>query len=462
MTRSANEAPKVSSRLIESKGTFWPMLRLATPVVAEQMLFVSVMLTDVWLTGHFIKQPSALAAIALMAYAMWFTSSMFEFVCSGATAMVARFTGAGDSEKAQRVAQQSLLAGLVLALFVTVFGLAGASTYVSIMQLEGTAAELGVRYLWIVLPTLPLVMILRVGIASLRGAGDMITVFWVMAIVNAVNVVVSCALVIGVGPIPAMGWEGIAIGTAAAHVVGGSLVFSVLLIGKSGLRYRWERPRLDRDIIRRLLRIGIPGGLDTLAVILCHHWFLSIINNLGDVEAGAHGLAVRIESLAFMPGAGFAMAAMTMAGQFLGARDPHRAGRSVLMACLIGGTVMTSMGAVFFFAGDHLVALFIDPTQIETSKLTVQLLRIVAWAMLPLSLLMILSGALRGAGDTRWPLAFTLIGFVGIRIPLAYYLAWHLELGAVGAWYAMLFECHLRCGMVLYRFFHGGWKKIEI
>ncbi len=75
---------------------------------------------------------------------------------------------------------------------------------------------------------------------------------------------------------------------------------------------------------------------------------------------------------------------------------------------------------------------------------------------------MILSGALRGAGDTRWPLAFTLIGFLGVRIPLTWLLALHLQWGVRGAWYAMAADLLVRCGLVVYRFWQGGWKEIEI
>jgi hypothetical protein len=101
----------------------------------------------------------------------------------------------------------------------------------------------------------------------------------------------------------------------------------------------------DRDLIRRLLRVGVPGGMDTLLIIFCHLWFVSVINRLGDLAAAAHGVAIRIESLAFLSGIAFQVAATTMAGQYLGARDHHRAGWSVLLACLVGGGVMATAGA---------------------------------------------------------------------------------------------------------------------
>jgi Na+-driven multidrug efflux pump len=105
----------------------------------------------------------------------------------------------------------------------------------------------------------------------------------------------------------------------------------------------------------------------------------------------------------------------------------------------------------------------------------VPLLKIVAFAQPSLALSMILTGALRGAGDTRWPLAFTFLGFLGVRIPLAYFLAWDsvplpivhfvlngYGLGVIGAWYAMTADVIVRSLLVLTRFLHGGWKRVRV
>jgi putative MATE family efflux protein len=316
------------------------------------------------------------------------------------------------------------------------------------------------RYIHIILPVLPAIMIQRVGIACLRGVGDMVTVFWVMAIVNVVNIVVSCGLVIGWGPVVPQGWDGIALGTAAAHVTGGLLVLGMLLSGRGGLRLygRWLRP--DSTQIRRLLRIGIPGGTDTVAIIACHLWFVAIINALGNEAAAAHNVAIRLESLAFLPGTAFALAATTLAGQYLGAGDYHRAGRSVTLACLTACGIMLAVGLLFFFGGRMLADIFLDPQQAEIAEQVAALLRIASYALLPLALQMVLTGALRGAGDTRWPLLFTLIGLLGVRIPGTYLLTvWY---GVAGAWWAMLIDISLRCLMVLYRFRHGGWKRTVV
>jgi Na+-driven multidrug efflux pump len=231
----------------------------------------------------------------------------------------------------------------------------------------------------------------------------------------------------------------------------------------------------DWEVIRRLLRIGIPGGADMLAVIGCQLWFLSVINQLGDLPVAAHGVAICAESLAFLPGVAFQAAAATLVGQFLGARDHRRASRSVLMACLVGGGLMVTAGIVFATLAPWLAGLLVGENQLEVAVLATPLVRIVSAGIPALALMMILSGALRGAGDTRWPLLFSLIGLLGVRIPLAYLLAFEsislpildvtvdgFNLGVIGAWYAMVADLWVRAILVTYRFWHGGWKRIVI
>ena len=127
---------------------------------------------------------------------------------------------------------------------------------------------------------------------------------------------------------------------ATGYAVAGALILTMLVHGRAGLRLRWRRLKPDPKMIRRILRIGVPGGVDMTAIVLCHLWFLSIVNSLGVLAAAAHGLAIRIESLGYLPGTAFQVAAATLAGQYLGAGDYRRASRSVLTACLAGGGLM--------------------------------------------------------------------------------------------------------------------------
>ena len=451
------------------------MLGLALPVLAEEALTLLVGYTDWWLVGHFLPGNEYKAAMGLMCYVMWLLPSLFAALAIGATAMVSRFVGAGDRRTAAHVANQAVAVGVAFTIVAGIALTVGGSGFVRAMQLEGHAGELAGRYLWIVLPVLPLIMLQQVGIACLRGAGDTFSGFVAKSIVNVVNVIVSSLLVVGPGFIPRLGWEGIAIGTACGHGLGGLIVLGLLIRGRVGLTLRLTRMRPDTELIRRLLRVGLPGGLDVAALLACHLTYVAIINSLGVSAAAAHGLGVQIEALAWLPANAFHVAAATMTGQFLGAGDPRRASRSVLVASVFAVSLLTVAAIVFYFGGGILTTLFTGDAHDPTGIATARLLKIVCFATPSLGLLMVLQGALRGAGDTRWSLGITLVSLMLLRIPLACWFAWQQVplpfsdaefagwgMGVAGAWWAMVIDVIVRSGLALLRVLHGGWKMATV
>ncbi|MEX2308042.1 MAG: MATE family efflux transporter [Pirellulales bacterium] len=461
--------------LIDAPGTFRPMLRLTMPVLLEQVLHLFVGLTDLWLAGNFLPGEAYVAAMTLMIYALWLVGNVFGFVAIGSTAMTARFVGAGNREMANRVMNQSITTGLVWAMLLMGVALPLAGYFPRVMGLDGLAAEAAHRYLVIELFVLPAVMIERVAVACLRGGGDMTSGLVVMAIVNAVNMATSYALCVGFGALPELGWTGIAIGTAIGHLCGATILVALLAGGRAGFHLRLSEMQPDFELIRRILRIGVPGGFDVVLVSICHLIYLRIVLSLGDVAAAAHGVAIQVEALGYMPGGAFQISAATLAGQYLGARDLVRARHSVVMACAVASAIMVAAGIGFYVAATPLASFFLGGRSSEVVPLAAQLLRIVAFAMVPLAVVMVLTGALRGAGDTRWPLALNLIGVILVRVPLAAYLAhnvvtlplfdWHFAgagLGVVGAWYAAVIDIGARALLLIARFRHDAWQRIEV
>jgi putative MATE family efflux protein len=376
---------------------------------------------------------------------------------------------------ANRVMNQSILTGLVWALLLMAIALPFAEAFPILMGLKGTAAAAAERYLTIEFCVLPAVMVERVAIACLRGAGDTVSGLVTMAIVNVINMGCSYALCTGLGPLPELGWTGIAVGTAIGHCCGAAILLALLAGGRAGFRLRPDGMRPDFDLIRRILRIGIPGGIDVVLVNICQMIFLRIVLSLGDAAAAAHGVAIQVEALGYMPGGAFQVSAATMAGQYLGARDLIRARYSVIQTCLVAAAVMIVAGVIFYVAATPLAGFFLTGQNQEVIPLAAELLRIVAYAMAPLAVVLVLVGALRGAGDTRWPLALNLLGIVLFRVPVAYYLTrreiylpllgWTIHggnLGVIGAWYAMVLDIVIRCILLMLRFRHDAWQRIDV
>jgi putative MATE family efflux protein len=441
----------------------------------EELSNLLVGFTDWYLAGRFLGDADSKAAMGVLNYALWLIPSLFTSVGVGAAAIVARSIGAGNTRGATHATNQALLAGTVLALLACLAVWYGAGPFAQLMQLEGAAAALTARYLQIVSWSLVPLMIEQVGLACLRAAGDTWSSFAVKLAVNVCDIVFSALLVTGWGPFPKLGWDGLAIGTALGHCIAAALLLLLLARGRAGLRLSWRDLFPDLPLLRRIARIGLPGGCDQLAIIACHMTFAATINTLGTVAAAAHGLALQIESLSYLPGSAFQIAAATTAGQALGARDPQGATRSVQRAWLAGLCVMTTAGILFFFGGDLLTRFFNGGATDDVTQLATSLLKILLIACPFHCTLMILSGALRGAGDTRWPLAITFIGLLGIRLPSAVLLAWdHISLpilgwelsgcgwGVHGAWYAMVIDNAVRAALLYVRFARGKWRSVHV
>jgi putative MATE family efflux protein len=463
--------------IVDSSSNLRPMMRMAIPALAEETLVLMVTWTDWLLASRYFAEDgdATKAAMGLMAYLMWLIPSMFSVVAIGATALIARWVGAGDFEAAKKVANQAYLVASIVSLSLMVLTAFFGQQFIALMQLKGDSADFAIRYLNIVTPLIPLIMCSQIGAACLRGAGDTTTGFLVKIVVVIVNILVSTLLVTGWGVFPQFGWEGIAIGTATGYAVGGSIILGTLIVGRAGLQLRFKSLKPDWNILSKMFRIGLPGGFDIGTLLFSQLLFLGLINSLGKASAAAHGLAVQIEACAFLPGAAFQIAAATMAGQFLGAKSPDRATKSVLLCLYIGGAIMCLGGICMYFFGIQIATFFTGDSSDPTTISVASLLKIVAFALPSLAIVMVLTGGFRGAGDTFWPFIFTAVGFFLIRIPLAIFLAFGLfeipytgitiqglDWGVAGAWYAMVADLIVRSVLVSFRFGSGRWRDIKI
>jgi putative MATE family efflux protein len=444
-------------------GTVLPVVWLVVPVLVEQTLALGVGFTDKWLSGNLLTGAEYLAAVGMVAYCVGFLPGLFAVPSVAATALVARAVGAGDLATARRAAAVSLLVGAAIALGLLVPAVCLGRTVVGLFGLAPESRMLAERYLAIVVPAIPAIMLLNVGVAILRGAGDMLAGLTAMGVVNVVNVLASWGLAAGLAGLPPLGWEGIAWGTAIGYVAG-AVVVIVALARRAATIGRDGSPGVD-STVGRILAIGVPAGIDTLANAILQLSFLSIVNRLGDVDAAAHAIAITIESIAYLPGSAFQVAAATLAGQFLGAGDPGRARRTVWLATASCAAFMTVVAVCFYLEADRLAGLFVGAgTASEgVSPIAARLVRIVAFAQPFLAMLMVFAGGLRGAGKTRLPLAVNAFGLLAVRLPLAVFLARPsvplpgtavelpgLGLGVEGAWYAMAVDLAVRgVGMAL-------------
>jgi putative MATE family efflux protein len=443
------------------------VLSLALPAVGEQVLNTLVGLADTFLVGHLSSaaaarlgytSSAALAGVGLANQMVWLVTVLFIAASVGSTALIARSKGAGDIDTANRVLRQSLIIGLLMGVLATLFGQLLAAPAMLMLGAGPDVLPRGVTFLQVAATTFAPAALLFIGAAALRGVGDTRTPLYVMFGVNVVNILFSWLLVNGNLGAPTLGVAGSAIGAAVARGGGGLVLIGLLLRGRSGLKLSLDfRP--DWNILRRIVRVGAPSGGEQLVFQGALLVFVSFVTSLGTTAYAAHNVVLNIESLSFLPGMGYAIAASALVGQGLGAGRPQESEASTYEALRQGGLMMTVLGIVMALFPHQLIGLFVaDPVVADVGASAMR----IAGAFQPLlAVNFIMSGGLRGAGDTRWPLYTKLISTWGIRLPLVIGLL-SLGFGLTGVWMAMGTDFLVQSALALWRFRKGQWQTVRV
>lgn len=436
---------------------------LALPVLCEQFLTFCVGFYDTWLSGRLSSE--ATSAIGLAAYVGWLASMLFGLVGVGTTALVARSVGGGDWKTANGILSRSIGWSLLLGIAMAAIVFLSAESLARLLDMRGAAAEIAVNYLRRDAVGHVFYSFSLTGAAALRGAGDMRTPTLVLGLVSLANILFSTVLVYGAGPVDPIGVNGIVWGTVLARCLGGTLMLLVLVRGIDGLRLNREILQLGDALVRRILRIGIPAALDGAVMWFGQFLFLMVIARLGrgGFQSGvfaAHIVGIEMEAITYLPAVAWGTAAATMIGQCLGAGLPERAqqaGHAARRQCVWLASVLA---VCFYFGAPGIYELMhSDP---EVHRIGVPAFRLLAFFQVPMVVCIVYTAALRGAGDSRTPMLFTVFSVLGIRVPLAWLCGHVLEWGLVGAWIGMCADVLVRAILVSVRFVRGGWLDTRV
>jgi putative MATE family efflux protein len=403
----------------------------------------------------------AVAAVGIASRMRMLFMLVFSGMAVGNTALVARYVGARDAAAAARVAKQALTLGMLLTVGTTLVGFAFPYQLVAWMGAEEAVNALAAGYIRIVALGQFFTMVMVLGNGTLRGAGDTRTPMFTSMVINFINVLVGYVLIFGQLGLPALGVSGAAMGLVASQMVGSVLVLAVLVKGRRRVQLEWRGAwRFDWRIINRLFRLGGPATVESLLMQMSMFVYTVIVVSLGTEAFATQQIIMNVAMFVFMPGQAFSVAATTMVGQRLGAEDPPGAERSGWEAARMAALWNTSMTVVFFFFGRYAMRLYIsDP---EITALGGLCLRIFSLSFPLIALNQSLGGALRGAGDTRFPMLVTGASVWLIRIPLVYTLGIVLGFGLPGVWSGHGFDLIVRGLLMVFRFSRGRWKTIKV
>ncbi len=434
-------------------------LALAWPSVLDNVLQSLVNMVALIMVGHL--SPAAIAAVGASNQVMNLALTVFMALAIGTTALVARHVGAEDQKGADLVTRQSLWVSIALGLGVGAVGVALARPILTALGADADVMRYGLPFLRISLGTIVLASIGIMVSAALRGAGDMRTPLAINVIANVANFGFLWVLINGHLGFPAMGVAGAALGTALTRLLSTVMYLSRLIPGRSRVQVSLSKGiGLDFGVMGRLFRVGMPSAIEQAFMQFGMLVFIKLVIGLGTKVYAAHMIGTNVTALAFQPGIGLGTACATMIGQGLGAKRPDRAELFARETVKMAFFLMTGVAATYFAFSGLIVRVYTqDLAVIATGAL---ILKMSALVQPGNSVGNVLSGGLRGAGDTKWPMYVTILCLYAIRLPVTYLVVQYLHFGIVGIWAAIFLDMNFRAFLIGRRFLGGRWKEVAV
>lgn len=433
------------------------IIRIAWPSFIELILTQLTSMVDLMMVGQLGAW--ALSAVGLTTQPKFLMMTMFTAMNVGATAMVARYKGAGNPEKANSILRQALILTLVLSSVSSLIGFIFSEPLVAFMgAADAQTLAGGTIYLQIQFAGFVFMALTTTVTAALRGVGDSRTAMVYNLTANVVNVIFNYLLIYGKFGFPEMGVAGASLATVIGQCVAFVLAFRAVLKKNSGYLHLSFRDSFkpDWDALGSIFKIGLPALLEQ-AIMRCGMIIYSkTVAGLGTVAFATHQVCMNIQSLSFMNGNAFAVSATSLMGQSLGKKRPDMAQAYVSRTQRVGMLVSILIAMVLFFFGGTVVSLYNnEPEIVQTGA---QIMKMMALIQPFQSSQFIIAGALRGAGDTKATAVITFLTVLLVRPAFAIFSIHVLNWGLYGAWVAMVLDQLLRTTFVFGRFNSGKWK----
>lgn len=434
---------------ISSKDQFLLILSLSWPSILAMMSTNIMELIDAGMVGSLGGHASA--SIGLVSSSTWLINGICSGFIYGFSVQTAQSIGAKRFDHAKNLCRQGLVTILTVGITVGLLGLL-ISPHVPLWL--GGEAELihdSAAYLGIFCMTLPFGLLNSWAVQMLQSAGNTKLPGITMMVMCVFDVLFNYLFIFMLN----LGVMGAALGTSSATICS-SLFLAFRVLFKEPMLKGAFRFHFTKNSVKQAVRIGLPVSLEQVVMGSSHVMFTRVVSPAGTVGIAANSFAITVEGLCYMPGFGISSAATSIIGQCVGAdrkRLTHDLGWRIVR---IGVGAMTCSGILMFVCAPIFMNL-LTPVP-EIAALGVTLLRIEAFAEPMYGASIVVTGILRGKGDTLWPAILNLVSVWCVRIPLAMLL--FPQFGVIGAWIAMASELNLRGILFLWRM-TKAWKKVR-
>ncbi len=432
---------------------------LAIPMILELSLESVFAVVDMFFVGRL--GANAIATVGLTELSITLVYSIAIGLSTAATAVVARRTGEKDQDGAAHAGMQSLLIAFLVTIVISISGIVFAPDILHIMGANPDVVRDGAIFTRIMLGGSMVIIFLFLINGIFRGAGDAAMAMKSLWVSSLLNIILCPLLINGYGPFPELGLKGAAIATTIGRGIGVAFQCYHLFKGKSTIKVKASHFKWDIAVIKTLISVAWPATLQF--VIQSGSWIVmgALVARTGGTEATA-GYQVAIRNIVFfiLPAWGLSNAAATLVGQNLGAGQPERAEKSVMLTAKYNAVFMATIMIFFLLFASNVIHIFTN--DVEVHRFGTLALKVLGSGYIFYGIAMVMMQALNGAGDTRTATWINLIGFWFFQIPLAYGLAKFYHFGPLGAFIAVPVA---ETGIAIaawYIFKKGKWKKVKV
>jgi putative MATE family efflux protein len=432
---------------------------LAIPMILELSLESVFAVVDLFFVGKLGEE--AIATVGLTESVVTLVYSIAIGLSTAATAVVARRIGEKDEQGASHAGMQSIFLCVAVTILISISGSIFAGDILRLMGAKQEVIEKGTPFARIMLGGSFVIILLFLINGIFRGAGNAAIAMRSLWIASFSNIVFCPIFIYGIGPWQGFGLTGAAIATTLGRGIGVAYQCYFLLKGSNNIHMKREHFKIDFGIIKNLITIASPATFQF--IIASGSWIVLawLVSTTGGTSASAgYQLAIRNMVFFILPAWGLSNAAATLVGQNLGANQPERAEKSVLLTAKYNALFMVGVTLLFLFFASPIVSIFTKDPAVHT--IGTLALRIVGTGYIFYGIGMVMMQALNGAGDTKTPTIINFVGFWLFQIPLAFTLSKHLEMGATGSFIAIPVSETLIAIAAFIFFKKGNWKKVKV
>ncbi len=430
-------------------------------MIGVNLLQVMALAIDTIMVGHLDN--SLLTSLSFATQVIFLLLVVMMGLTIGTVATVARAYGARDTARVNHVLLQGTMLTIIVGVGVGIVGNLFAPQILRLLGASPSALAGGLEFLRPMLAgTVFWYLVILYG-AVMRGVGNTRIPFLVALLTTTLNTGINYLLIYGKLGFPSLGIQGAAIGTVISQLVGAVLLGAILRRGMvADLRLPLRVERIDRVLARQLARIGTPAALDMLVL---NASFLSIVGMLGRIDelaVAAHGVGLRIQALAFVPGLAISQATSALVGQALGAGNSDQARQVMRASILLCTALMTVLALILVIWAQPIVALFKVPANTPLSDFAVTWIRMLGYSMPLAGWQISMGGLLQGAGATRVSLRINLLSTLFFQIPASAILGFVVGWGAFGVWLAFPVSFVLRIWLTDRAYRSNVWAKVGV